>query len=190
MPPEFWFSRTFRAVGLVLGRRIGETPGLTSMVLGPVRSTLLSFVPHALKVTRVLSASDRVTIEAEPRPASATCPVCGTPSRRVHSSYRRSLRDLPWQGRPVTIAARRFHCLSRDCGRRTFAERLTEVACRSGRRTGRLRELHHHLGLALGGEAGARLAARIAVSHCLKQNVTERSSLPHLKCYPPAGIGP
>jgi len=75
------------------------------------------------------------------------------------------LRDLPWQGRPVTIdvAARRFHCLNRDCGRRTFVERLTEVACRSGRRTGRLREPHHHLGLALGGEAGARLAARIAV---------------------------
>src|SRR6185437_16343324 len=72
---------------------------------------------------------------------------------------------LPWQGRPVTIdvAARRFHCLNRDCGRRTFVERLTEVACRSGRRTGRLREPHHHLGLALGGEAGARLAARIAV---------------------------
>jgi transposase len=63
----------------------------------------------------------------------------------------------------IEVAARRFHCLNRGCGRRTFAERLTEVARRSGRRTGRLRELQHHLGLALGGEAGARLAARIAV---------------------------
>jgi transposase len=130
-----------------------------------VRSPLLSFVPRSLKVTRVLPASDRVTIEATSGTASAACPVCCTASRRVHSAYRRSLRDLPWQGRPVTIeiAARRFHCLNRGCGRRTFAEPLTEVASRSGRRTGRLRELQRHLGLALGGEAGARLAARIAV---------------------------
>jgi transposase len=62
----------------------------------------------------------------------------------------------------IHIAARRFHCLDRRCIRRTFAERLTDVACSFGRRTGRLRELQQHLGLALGGEAGARLAARIA----------------------------
>jgi transposase len=130
-----------------------------------VRSTLLSFVPESLKVTRVLPTFGGVTIEATPRPASATCPMCSTPSQRVHSSYRRSLHDLPWQGRPVTIevATRRFHCGNRGCVRRTFRERLTGVARRSGRRTGRLRELQHHLGLALGGEAGARLAARIAV---------------------------
>lgn len=116
-------------------------------------------------VTRVLSASDHVTIEAAPRLASAECPMCSTPSRRVHSSYRRSLLDLPWQGRPVTIelSARRFRCLNRACERRTFAERLTEVARRSDRRTGRLRDLQRYLGLALGGEAGARLAERIAV---------------------------
>jgi transposase len=135
------------------------------MVLNLVRSSLLSFVPRSLKVTRVLPTSDRVTIEATPYPVSAECPVCSTPSRHIHSSYRRLLHDLPWQGRPVTIevTARRFRCPNRGCKRRTFAERLTEVARRSGRRTGRLRELQHHLGLALGGEAGARLAARIAV---------------------------
>jgi putative transposase len=41
---------------------------------------------------------------------------------------------------------------------------------------------------ALAGEAGA--PDRIMMSHCLKLNVTERSSLPHLKCYPPAGMRP
>jgi transposase len=87
------------------------------------------------------------------------------PSRRIHSLYRRVLHDLPWQGRPVAIyvAARRFRCLNPHCTRRTFAERLTDVTRLSGRRTGRLRGLQHHLGLSLGGEAGARLAARISV---------------------------
>jgi transposase len=135
------------------------------MVFKVVSSTLLSFVPRSLKVTRVVPTSETVTIEAVPRPISAECPDCSTPSRRIHSLYRRLLHDLPWQGRPVTIhvAARRFHCLNRRCDRRTFAERLTEVTRLSSRRTGRLRDLQHHLGLSLGGEAGARLAARIAV---------------------------
>ncbi len=62
----------------------------------------------------------------------------------------------------IHVAARRFHCLNPLCARRTFAERLTDVTHRSGRRTGRLRDLQHHLGLALGGEAGARLAIRIS----------------------------
>lgn len=76
------------------------------------------------------------------------------------------LHDLPWQGRPMTIqvAARRFHCPNRDCARRTFAERLADVPGPFGCRTGRLRDLQHQLGLALGGEAGARLAARISAS--------------------------
>ena len=75
------------------------------------------------------------------------------------------LHDLPWQGRPVMIhvTARRFHCLNRLCARRTFAERLTGVTRLSCRRTERLRDLQRHLGLALGGEAGARLATRISV---------------------------
>jgi transposase len=135
------------------------------MVLCPVSSSLLSFIPRALQVLRVLPTPDHVTIEAEPRRASADCPVCGSSSTRVHSGYWRKLRDLPWQGRPVTIrlAARRFRCINLACARRTFAERLDDVALVSARRTDRLGTLQHHLALALGGEAGARLAARIAV---------------------------
>ena len=62
----------------------------------------------------------------------------------------------------IQVTARRFHCPNRRCARQTFAERLTDVACPSGRRTRRLRDLQHYLGLALGGEAGARLATRIS----------------------------
>ena len=130
-----------------------------------VPSPLLSFIPRALHVTRVLPMPNQVTIEASPRPTSAECPACGAASRRVHSVYRRVLHDLPWQGRPVTIrvAARRFRCLNRTCSRRTFAERLFGVMVQSSRRTGRLRDLQRHLALALGGEAGARLTARLAI---------------------------
>ena len=100
-----------------------------------------------------------------PHPAVAEYPCCRITSQRTHSVYRRVLRDLPWQERPVTIriAVRRFRCANRHCARQTFAESLTEVAGRFGRKTERLRDLHHHLGLALGGEAGARLAVRLTI---------------------------
>jgi len=62
------------------------------MVLYPVPSSLLSFIPRALQVFRVLPTPDHVTIETEPRRASPDCPVCGPSSTRVHSGYRRHLR--------------------------------------------------------------------------------------------------
>jgi transposase len=51
-------------------------------------------------------------------------------STHVHSRYRRMLADLPWQGRLVTLhlQARRFRCLNQACPRRTFNERLPDVA--------------------------------------------------------------
>jgi hypothetical protein len=123
------FSRTSRAVGLVLQGRIAETHGFISMVLEPVSSTLLSFIPRSLRLTRVLPTRELVTIEAVPRPTSADCSTCRTSSRRVHSRCRRRPYDLPWQRRPVTIqlAARRFRCLNRGCARLIFAERLPEI---------------------------------------------------------------
>lgn len=126
---------------------------------------LLPLIPAGLLVQQILPAPDHITIETSPSQRSALCPECGVPSERVHSLYGRTLGDLPWQGRAVTlrVQARRFRCLTPSCPRQTFAERLTDVAPRSARRTGRLGDLQRHLGLALGGEAGARLAERLAM---------------------------
>jgi hypothetical protein len=83
----------------------------------------------------------------------------------VHSRYERRLQDLSWQGRRVTlrIKARRLRCRNPDCQRQTFAERLSDSAPAAARRTRRLADLQRHLGLALGGEAGGRLATRLAI---------------------------
>jgi transposase len=134
------------------------------MVLRLVSSPLLSLIPRALRVLRVLPAADHVTIEAGPCRCMAECPTCGSASWRVHSNYLRKLRDLPSHGRAVMIhvSARRFRCLNVACARKTFAERL-EDALAYARRTKRLGDLQRHLGLALGGEAGTRLAERVAV---------------------------
>ena len=83
------------------------------------------FIPAGLVVDRVISDPDRVTITTHPSAAQACCPACGRPSSRMHSHYTRTLADLPWQGRPVTmmVQARLFRCATAECPRRVFAER-------------------------------------------------------------------
>ena len=64
----------------------------------------------------------------------------------------------------IRIEARRFRCAAAECPRRIFTERLPAIAAGPwSRRTGRLGEIQRHLGLALGGQAGARLAERLAM---------------------------
>jgi transposase len=125
----------------------------------------LSLIPAGLVVDQVLPAPDRVTIVASPQQEGSSCPACARFSTHVHSRYRRTLDDLPWQGRPVRlqIQARRFRCLNEACPRRTFTEPLPDIARHAARRTERLGDLQRHIGLALGGEAGRRLAERLAM---------------------------
>lgn len=134
------------------------------MVLRLVSPSLLSFIPPTLRVLRVLPLTDHVTVEAGSCRCAAECPACGSASQRIHSNYTRKLRDLPSHGRTVIIhvAARRFRCLNAACVRKTFAERLDDALV-SARRTKRLGDLQRYVGLALGGEAGTRLAERVAV---------------------------
>lgn len=126
---------------------------------------LLPLIPAGLFVSQVLPEPDRVVIMTQPRATQARCPTCDGRTGRVHSHYVRCLADLPWQGRrvEVRVRARRFRCAVEGCSRRIFAERLPEVAQPWARRTARLGDLQHAIGLALGGQPGARLAERLAM---------------------------
>lgn len=60
-------------------------------------------------------------------------------------------------------AVGRFRCANPACERRTFSEPLSTVAAAYAHRSRRLGAVQGHLGFALGGEAGARLAQRLAL---------------------------
>jgi transposase len=107
----------------------------------------------------------RITLQAQPTAKSVPCTACGTPSRRVHGFYWRSLGDVACFGRPMLLLVRirRFRCTSPECPRRTFAEPLSGVARPRARQTDRLRSVHRAIGLALGGNPGARHAATLGV---------------------------
>jgi hypothetical protein len=127
--------------------------------------SLLSLLPAGLIVDRVIVDPDRVTVAVRARGAAGSCPLCRRPSRRVHSRYVRRLGDLPWQGRvgQLGLQVRRFRCSASECPRRVFAERLPAVARPRVRRTARLAEAQCRIAFSAGGEAGARLASRLAM---------------------------
>jgi transposase len=64
----------------------------------------------------------------------------------------------------LQIAVRRFVCPHSDCLRRIFAERLPGFAAPWARTTDRFCQSQADIGSSLGGEAGSRLAARLAMT--------------------------
>ena len=110
-------------------------------------------------------SGSRLRVQAVSVVESALCPGCAGRSSRRHGLVWRTLADCPSFGMAVTleVQVRRFKCANLLCKRRTFSEPIEPLAGRRQRRTWRLRRQHSLVGYALGGEAGARLAAHLGM---------------------------
>lgn len=116
-------------------------------------------------ITDLTVTADGVAVAVSTTAGTAACPTCCSLSTAVHGRYRRSLRDRPCLGLPVRllVTARKFVCRRPDCPRRVFCERVPELTTPHARTTGELADAHRSIGLALGGEAGARLALALGL---------------------------
>lgn len=121
--------------------------------------------PVALRLEKIISSADLITVVVKTSLPHAACPQCQQLSTKLHSRYTRNLADLPWQGIAVRLLLhlRKFFCTNDACHRRIFCERLPDVVAPYARRTLRLNQALTFIGLALGGRAGARLSIRLAV---------------------------
>jgi transposase len=63
----------------------------------------------------------------------------------------------------IVVTVRRFRYDNGLCERKIFVERLPKVTTAHSRRSCRLAEIQRHIGMALGGAAGGRLARRLAL---------------------------
>jgi transposase len=128
----------------------------------PPLLTLIPGCPGLRIDDLIVTPAVAVALVASTAPA-ADCPRCGTPSRHLHSHYRRTVADLPCQDRPVALrlVVRRFRCPQPDCPQAIFCERLPGLPEPHARSTTRLAGAHRAIGFALGGEAGSRLADRL-----------------------------
>ncbi len=97
---------------------------------------------------------------------SASCPECAAEATGIHSTYTRSLTDLPWSGWAVRLhlRVRRFFCRTPTCPRITFVEQIPTLTRPYAQHTTRANDLLQGLGLALGGEAGHRFSQRLALT--------------------------
>jgi transposase len=132
-------------------------------------------------------SGSRLVVDAGSVVQSAVCPCCTCSSSRPHGRYRRSVADCPSFGQPVTLAVevRRFKCVNPGCTRRTFTERIETLVAAGQRRTLRLVEAVRSLGYALGGEAAARLGARLGMR---VSGPTVLRDLRRAGCAPPATV--
>ncbi len=116
-------------------------------------------------IEQITIADGVITLLAQSHRVSGYCPDCAHFSSRIHSRYQRKLADLPWSGHTVRLVIQvyRFCCKQLSCPRKTFAEAIPVLAERYARRTVRLKEVLEQLGLALGGEAAARLTGVLGI---------------------------
>ena len=130
--------------------------------LHPLISALLP-PTRGIRLLEASIADASVQLQLTATAPTAACPRCAVPSSSVHSRYQRHLSDLPWGTRVVRLqlTVRKFRCRNRACGRRIFTERVPDLVAVYGRHTHRWATALRAIGLALGGNAGARLAARL-----------------------------
>jgi len=122
-------------------------------------------VESGVQVDTVTVVEGVVVVVVRPTRAAVPCPACGQLARRVHSHYRRTITDLPWQGVAVRLDlhTRRFRCDAPTCPQRVFAEQFPGLVAPGARRSARLSTLYLSISLVLGGEAGARLVADLGL---------------------------
>jgi hypothetical protein len=132
---------------------------------GKLQTLICAFLPptRGIRLIAVDVEEASVQLRLTATALRAACPGCAVPSSSVHSRYQRRLTDLPWGTRAVRIqlTVRRFRCRNGACGRRIFTERVPDLVTAYGRHTHRLTTALRAIGLALGGNTGARLAARL-----------------------------
>lgn len=106
-----------------------------------------------------------ITLQIMSSASRVNCPACQQPSERVHSRYLRTIADLPCAGRQVILrqTVRKFICTETACWRTIFSEQYPELAAPCAHKTHRLCSALQALGLATSGEAGARLAEKLAM---------------------------
>jgi transposase len=85
--------------------------------------------PLHLETSHLNEGAAQLTWRVTSRQALGHCPVCRFPTRRIHSSYQRTLADLSWAHLRVVLQlwVRKFFCANGRCTRRIFTERRPQL---------------------------------------------------------------
>jgi len=155
-------------------------------------ATLLLPRTRRVRLTHVTVEKASIQLQLTTTAPAAACPLCGVLSASIHSRYRRCLTDLPWGTRVVRLhlMVRKFVCGHPHCARRVFTERLPELVAPYARKTPRFITALQALGIALGGKAGVRLAARLQLptSPSTLLRLVRAAPMPHTPALQAVGV--
>jgi transposase len=137
--------------------------------MGYVDTQVLSslfLMPETIAIDGVYPTTTHLTIQVRCVLQSAACPLCQQSSERIHSSYGRTVADVPCGGRRVTLAltVRKFVCGTPECPRKIFTERLPDLVQPYARMTNRLSEVLQTLSFATCGQLGERLVPKLGMA--------------------------
>ncbi|WP_034272546.1 ISL3 family transposase [Haloechinothrix halophila] len=117
----------------------------------------------SLLIEGVEAGAGTIEVRASTLSEPVACPECAVETARVYGYVERRVADVPVDGRPVVVRARRMRC-PRLASRQTFREHLAGVVERYQRRTTRLAAQVGRVVRELAGRAGARVLAGLGVT--------------------------
>ena len=118
----------------------------------------LGYVSHEV-------CGDIIYITVKSSKVEAICPFCGVTSTKEHSTYQRTIQDLPIQGKKVILIIdnRKMFCNNPGCSHTTFAERFSFLSKKS-KKTERLKEEIMRMSLNCSSVAAAEFLSKNVVS--------------------------
>jgi transposase len=144
---------------------------------------------EGLELTQIERYEDQLVLHVTATSPCALCPLCQQPATRLHSRYRRVVKDLPCAGQCVRLIlyVRKFFGDTAGCVRKVFAERLLHLLAPWAQMTTRLNEALRSIGLATCGRLGARLASHLGITTSWMTIVRRIMALPtpqaeHVEC--------
>jgi len=130
-----------------------------------IDGALLLNLSDDLRLDHISATANALVVHVVSTQVVSCCPLCNQASDQIHSRYRRLVADVPCGNRPVRLhlEVRKFFCRTATCPRKIFTERLPDLLQPSARLTNRLRSALQAVGVATGGEVGARLAPKLSL---------------------------
>jgi transposase len=133
-----------------------------------------------LDLDRIEVHEQTVIVHLHATALTAACPRCGTAGSRVHSRYQRTIADLAFGGRSLTLKllVHKWICPEASCSQHIFAERFPPLVQRYARMTDRLIKALQSAGVITNGADATQIASSFSVPTTAKTIIRRVLQLP------------
>ena len=158
------------------------------------RINLQSFYPESLGITDINETDEQITIRMKSLRHQQKCRMCGQEMSDYHSTYVRTIQDLPILSKGVTlkIISYEYNCLNINCEQKTIVDTYDRFLSRYSRMTTRCEDFTRILALSTSCEGAAMICEKMGlrisgdtIIRMLKKMVTDN---PVTKCSDTIGV--